>query len=31
MVLSSILLGIIYFFFGAFALVFGKNHGFTPS
>jgi hypothetical protein len=26
--LSAILLGIIYLFFGAFPLVFGKNHGF---
>lgn len=26
--MSAILLGIIYLFFGAFPLVFGKNHGF---
>jgi hypothetical protein len=29
--LSAILLGILYLFFGAFPLVFGKNHGFTLS
>jgi multidrug resistance protein len=30
-ILSSILLGILYLFFGAFALVFQNNHGFTLS
>ncbi|KAL6153945.1 hypothetical protein ACJBU6_07239 [Exserohilum turcicum] len=29
--LSAILLGILYLFFGAFPLVFGNNHGFTLS
>jgi len=29
--LSSLLLGILYLFFGAFPLVFGNNHGFTLS
>ena len=30
-ILSAILLGILYLFFGAFPLVFEKNHGFTIS
>ncbi|KAF2136221.1 uncharacterized protein K452DRAFT_139243 [Aplosporella prunicola CBS 121167] len=30
-ILSAILLGILYLFFGAFALVFENNHGFTQS
>jgi len=29
--LSALLLGILYLFFGAFPLVFGNNHGFTIS
>lgn len=29
--ISSILLGILYLFFGAFQLIFGNNHGFTQS
>lgn len=29
--LSALLLGILYLFFGAFPLVFGNNHGFTLS
>ena len=28
-ILSAILLGILYLFFGAFAMVFQNNHGFT--
>jgi hypothetical protein len=30
-ILSAILLGILYLFFGAFPLVFGNNHGFSIS
>jgi len=30
-ILSALLLGIVYLFFGAFPLVFGNNHGFTIS
>lgn len=30
-ILSAILLGILYLFFGAFPLVFGTNHGFSTS
>lgn len=30
-ILSAILLGILYLFFGAFPLVFGNNHGFSLS